>query len=135
MCFHKIQSETITQTFMLDTHPNRLCVSCSLSRSRVKTGSHQDYLQGYPRDVTFIPLSFISSPKTAIISSPSVSKKDPIRISRIRRFMFVIYSRIGSQVVFRVHSVQLGSLLIRGLFCQSSSWFHYVYPFVCIICL
>jgi hypothetical protein len=79
----------------------------------VKTGSHQVFLECYPRGDTFIHLSFILSPKTVIISSPVSSKHDPFRIFRVSRFMFVIYrSQIVSRGVFRVHSVSLGSCLL-----------------------
>jgi hypothetical protein len=48
--------------------------------------------------------------------------------------MFVIYSRFISQGVFRVHSVYIDSrLLFLGSVLSSFSWFHYVYPFVCIV--
>ena len=54
-------------------------------------GYHQTSFQGYPRVVTFFPVSFISCLKSGSISSPVTPFPCLSRYHHTRSFMFVIY--------------------------------------------
>ncbi len=73
-------------------------------------------------------------PKTALISSPHPNKiLSRISGERFSRVILVIYSNCQSGCVSCTWCIPWSSLTFLGLFCHSSSRFHYVHPSVCII--